>query len=263
MSHGFSGVPRGFRDVDADERRHQFSEYLERVARLIALEKVHSHDLMEPSPGKVLLDVGCGRGDDVRALADRVSPTGRVIGIDRSATLIHDARLAGPVRNADFQLADGHQLPFADDTFDAARVERTLQHVESPRRVLEEMVRVVRPGGIVVASEPDWGTLTIDSGDRTSTRELLGTLCDEHIRNGWIGRQLMALFTGLGLSSIEVHPATLVLRSLPVALEILGLSDVADRAPEWLSDLAERDTRTSFFASITGFTVTARVSQRA
>ena len=97
MSQRFTGVPRGFRDVDAHERSDQFGDYLAHVASLIALEKAHSHDLMEPSPGKVLLDVGCGRGDDVRALAGRVAPTGRVIGIDRSATLIHEARGAGPV----------------------------------------------------------------------------------------------------------------------------------------------------------------------
>lgn len=260
MSQRFTGVPRGFRDVDAHERSDQFGDYLAHVASLIALEKAHSHDLMEPSPGKVLLDVGCGRGDDVRVLAGRVAPTGRVIGIDRSATLIHEARGAGPVPGADFEVADAQLLPFDDRRFDAARVERTLQHVESPRRVLEEMARVVRPGGIIVASEPDWGTLAVNSTDRATTRALLDTLCDDHIRNGWVGRELAALLTSLGLASIEVHPATLVLRSLPVALDILGLSEVADRAPDWLSDLTERDTRNGFFASITGFTVTGRLA---
>jgi ubiquinone/menaquinone biosynthesis C-methylase UbiE len=72
---------------------------------------------MEPSPGKVLLDVGCGRGDDVRALAGRVAPTGRVFGIDRSATLIHEARGAGPVPGADFEVADAQLLPFDDRRF--------------------------------------------------------------------------------------------------------------------------------------------------
>jgi ubiquinone/menaquinone biosynthesis C-methylase UbiE len=54
---------------------------------------------------------------------------------------INDCRdLALPI---DFILADAQQLPFADNSFTAARVDRTLQHILNPRNVLREMVRVV------------------------------------------------------------------------------------------------------------------------
>jgi ubiquinone/menaquinone biosynthesis C-methylase UbiE len=259
MSDRRTGIARGFRDVDAHAHGQDFSAYLERLARVMAAEKAWSHDLLHPSPGRQLLDVGCGNGDDVRALAARVAPAGRVIGIDHSRTMIHKAREAGVPPGAEFHLADAHELPFADASVDAARVERTLQHVADPVRVLAEMVRVVRPGGVLVASEPDWGTLAIDAAGTETTRAVLRALCDDHIQNGWIGRQLTGHFTRLGLEAIEVHPATLVLRSFPVAVDILGLADAAE--PRWLDDLRERHSRGAFFASMTGFTVTGRVVQ--
>jgi SAM-dependent methyltransferase len=248
------GIAHGFRDVDAHAQDQDFGAYLERVARIMAAEKAASHELLEPSPGRRLLDVGCGSGEDVRALAERVAPTGRAVGVDLSETLVAEAR----ERGADVVVADAHRLPFADASFDAARVERTLQHVGDPAHVLAEMARVVRPGGILVASEPDWGTLTVDAADRAATREVLRTLCDRHIRHGWIGRQLAGHFARLGLTAIEVRPVTLVLESFPVAADILGLAEAGPH--RWLEQLRELDRQGAFFASLTGFTVKGRTA---
>jgi ubiquinone/menaquinone biosynthesis C-methylase UbiE len=257
MSDRATGIASGFRDVDAHAQGQDFGAYLERVAHIMAIEKVASHDLLEPSPGQRLLDVGCGCGEDVRALARRVAPTGRAVGVDLSETLIAKAREGVVEPGVELRVADAHRLPFPDASFDAARVERTLQHVEDPARVLAEMARVVRPGGILVASEPDWGTLAVDAPDRESTREIVHNLCDHHIRNGWIGRQLAGQFARLGLTTIEVRPVTLVLQSFPVAVDILGLAEAGTRC--WLEQLHERDRHGVFLASLTGFTVKGQV----
>jgi ubiquinone/menaquinone biosynthesis C-methylase UbiE len=257
---GLTGIPRGFRDVDAVDDTERFGRYLERVASMIAAEKQKTHDLLEPSAGQRLLDVGCGLGDDVRALAARVGPAGAVVGIDVSASLIDSARELGLPAGVEFHTADAHGLPFTNDSFDGARVERALQHVADPARVLSEMARVVRPRGIVIASEPDWGTLTVDGTDRAATRKVLTALCDEHIRNGWMGRQLVGYLTRAGVEPTEVRPTTLVIRSLPVAIDILGLADVADAATDWFADLQQRENSGSFFASVTAFTVKGRVA---
>jgi SAM-dependent methyltransferase len=140
--------------------------------------------------------------------------------------------------------------------FDGARVERTLQHVEDPVRVLGEMVRVLRPGGIIVAAEPDWGTLVIDSGEREGTRALVREISDNQIRNGWIGRQLPGNFVLLGLESIEVSAGIFSLRSLDLAADIFGFAGVA--GDSWLQEMRERDSRGVFFASVTGFVVKGR-----
>lgn len=99
--------------------------------------------------GAALLEVGCGLGDDARRLAALVGPAGRVVGLDASTALLERARSTpSPV---EWVAGDVQALPFADATFDAARTERTLQHVADPDAAVAEMARVVRPGGHVVA----------------------------------------------------------------------------------------------------------------
>ena len=256
MSDDLPGILRGFRDVDAENRAQDFAAYLQGVAAQMALEKTAMQDLLEPSIGQRLLDVGCGVGDDVRALAGRVAPTGTVVGVDVSTSMIDQARSRNAGPGIEFHVADAHALPFPAHGFDAARTERTLQHVESPADVLAEMIRVVRPGGLLTASEPDWGTLAVDADDRLATREVVQAISENHIRNGWIGRQLCGHFVRLGLEDIEVHPVTLVLRSFTTANQLLGLSEVA--TPQWLEELHQRDAQGHFFAAVTGFTVKGR-----
>src|SRR5688500_3247657 len=81
MSNMGSHISKGFRDVDSQSQPHDFKAYLRRVFEVISAQKSESYALLEPSPGKRLLDVGCGTGDDVRALARLVGPTGQSVGV--------------------------------------------------------------------------------------------------------------------------------------------------------------------------------------
>ena len=244
--------------MDAQNRAQDFATYLQDVAVQTASQKSAMQDLLEPTVGQRLLDVGCGVGDDVRALAGRVAPTGAVVGVDQSTSMIEEARSRNAGPGIEYQVADAHSLPFSASIFDAARVERTLQHVARPRDVLAEMARVVRPGGILTASEPDWGTLVVDAEDHRATNELVLAIADNHIRNGWIGRQLCGHFVRLGLEDVQVHPVTWVLRSFSVASQFFGLGEAAN--PQWLEQMRNSDDQGCFFAAITGFTAKGRRS---
>ena len=118
-------------------------DWLRAVAELepVRAGKRRSYELLAIGPGQSVLDVGAGAGEDLRALAELVSPGGRAVGVDSSP--------ASP----EVLLADACALPFDDDSFDACRCDRTLQHVADPQRALAEMVRVTRPGGVVLVSE--------------------------------------------------------------------------------------------------------------
>ena len=76
-------------------------------------------DLLQVVEGDHLLDVGCGTGGAVRALAQLVGSTGRVVGVDNSATMIAAARQRadGLGLSVEYQVADAHALPFADASF--------------------------------------------------------------------------------------------------------------------------------------------------
>jgi len=105
--------------------------------------------------GDRALDCCTGTGDLALALADRVTRSGSVVGVDFSPSMIALARDKAARRGAParFEVADALDLPFPDDAFDAATVAFGIRNVADLDRGLAEMARVVRPGGRVVVLE--------------------------------------------------------------------------------------------------------------
>jgi arsenite methyltransferase len=129
---------------------HQSASALARRERYLAL--------LNPLPGQRILDLGCGGGGFSRVLAPLVSPGGRVIGVDLSRDAVTlAARLStgvepGPLA---FEQGDGHDLRFADGTFDAVSCISVLGFCRDPGRVLLELRRVLRKGGWLLLAESD------------------------------------------------------------------------------------------------------------
>ncbi|HJB11964.1 MAG TPA: demethylmenaquinone methyltransferase [Candidatus Brachybacterium merdavium] len=98
--------------------------------------------------GDRVLDLAAGTGTSAAAIARAGA---KVVAADFSLGMMTEGRRRGaPVP---FVGADAQQLPFADDSFDAAVISFGLRNVHDPRRALTEMTRVVRPGGRVVVCE--------------------------------------------------------------------------------------------------------------
>ncbi len=111
---------------------------------------------LQLAPGESLLDVGCSTGALTTRLARHAGP---VTGVDFSEALIEAARRHHAGTGVTFVPAEAADLPFADATFDKGccfGVLGTLPETGYARRSIAELVRVVRPGGIVVVgSLPD------------------------------------------------------------------------------------------------------------
>jgi SAM-dependent methyltransferase len=106
-----------------------------------------------------LLDVGCGPGTITAGLAALV-PDGQVIGIDRAAGVLADARAEAArsrLTNMSFGVGDAYQLGFSDDSFDVVHAHQVLQHLTDPVAAAAELRRVCRPGGLVAARDADYG----------------------------------------------------------------------------------------------------------
>ena len=109
-------------------------------------------------PGSRVLDVGCGTGASALAAADRVGPSGRVIGVDLADCLLEIARQKAASRNlgnAEFQLGDMERLGYPDRRFDAVICVFAIFFVPDMAKQLRELWRMVRPDGQLAITT--WG----------------------------------------------------------------------------------------------------------
>lgn len=227
-------------------------EYKQRLLAQLALR-----------PGQAVLDVGCGPGTDLPGLAEAVTTTGSVIGVDHDPAMVAEARRRlGSYDQVEVREGDAHALPVADATVDRARADRLLQHLADPAAAVRELARVLCGGGIVGLAEPDWYTLAVDDEDLGTSHAFTRFVAGK-VRNGAIGRQLVRLMTGAGLTAAAVNAAPIVFRDFAAAEQILGLRRNAaravaagtisdERAGQWLDRLSHG----SFFATFTFFTAT-------
>ncbi|MCX4684284.1 methyltransferase domain-containing protein [Kitasatospora purpeofusca] len=207
--------------------------YLDRVAAtdLGRSYKRRMLDELDIHPGQTVLDLGCGPGTDLASLAEAVTGTGTVIGVDRDPAAVDAAReRTADRRTVTVRLGDIHDLPLPDHAADRARTDRVLQHVADPAQALREFHRVLRPGGRLVMGEPDWDTLAVDHPDSDLSRAYTRFVTDKVVRNARIGRQLPRLAAEAGFAVPAVVPITPVFRDALEADKILGLERTTQRA---------------------------------
>ncbi|GAA2595024.1 hypothetical protein GCM10010399_26980 [Dactylosporangium fulvum] len=214
--------------------------------------------------GHAVVDVGCGPGTDLARLADAVGSEGSVVGIDHDPKMLAEAghRLADRP-NVELRVGDAHDLPLADASVDRAKVDRVLQHAADPAKVIAEVRRVLRPGGVFGMAEPDWDTLAVADDDLQTSRHFARFVAGT-VRNTTVGRQLVRLSTQAGFRVRSVDAVAVVFRDFDVADQILGLRRLSARVVQ-AGELAEADVqawlqrlaRGPFLAGFTFYLVTA------
>jgi SAM-dependent methyltransferase len=187
------------------------ADHLELCARRLGLDRVRS-----------VLDVGAGVGHWGRLLSHVMRSDVTVVGIDREPRWVEEATrraaAAGLADRFSYREASAEALPFVDGSFDLVTCQTLLIHVVDPRAVVREMVRAAKPGGLVVASEPNNHSVTLMEtsvnanaavGDRTDVVSFYLT-CERGKAalgegNQSIGELVPGYFSDEGLEAIQVY----------------------------------------------------------
>ncbi|HEV7591004.1 MAG TPA: methyltransferase domain-containing protein [Longimicrobium sp.] len=258
----------GFDNVDGVDNTDALKNYLDVTYSLSQQRRAASIQLLGNISGCTVLEVGCGLGVDAITLGQLVGVTGRVIAVDKSKTFVTEAKRRGAPLNlpVEFLVDDISNLNLPSESVDAVFGDRVLQVLAQPAAAVLEVHRVLRRGGRAVFNEPDWETLVLDSAHREVTRRLLNLRCDRREGEGWMGRQLLRLFTEAGFSEIGCQSFPFIIQDFNIADQIYHFKSTVQTASleglissgegqDWLNDLIEQSRRNCFFCGITLYTI--------
>jgi len=127
---------------------------------------------LRPLDGARMLEIGCGRGGFAAKLAETTAAA-RVCGVDFSRTAVAMAARhgrAGGHPQLAFAVGDILTIPYRDGAFDAVVSCETVEHVADPARAVRELARVLRPGGMLYLTTPNYlGIMGLYRGYRRLT----------------------------------------------------------------------------------------------
>ncbi len=202
-------------------------DFLELMSNRLSLRNAHT-----------VLDVGCGVGHWGQLLSHVLSPSAQVTGIDREETWIKQARERadsfGLGNRYHYQIGDVNALAFKDHQFDFVTCQTLLIHLKDPKQGLQEMLRVLKPGGLLLAAEPN--NISSRAVGSSLTEDMPTEDIVDRIRFGYIvERGKKAL--GLGYNSVGDF--------IPGYLAMLGAENInvylSDKASPLFSPYSSRE----------------------
>jgi demethylmenaquinone methyltransferase/2-methoxy-6-polyprenyl-1,4-benzoquinol methylase len=169
MSQTKPTIDFGFTDVPLQEKVKKVKGVFDSVAGnydimndvmslgVHRLWKRHTIELSGIRPGKVVLDLAGGTGDLTKEFAKRVGKEGKVVLADINESMVRVGRdrliNAGISGNVEYTITNAEALAFPDNTFDLATIAFGLRNVTNKDKALEELYRVLKPGGQLMILE--------------------------------------------------------------------------------------------------------------
>ena len=178
-----------------------FIKKLELQALETAEERIPLYLEVGLKDANLILDVGCGSGIVTRDIARLTK--GKVVGIDGSNDMIEVAeKVLKDYKNVELRVSGAEKLPFDDNTFDVVTCNLLLMWADNPQKVVNEMARVTKPDGKVLASlEPDYGGKLHWPEHPKVDPIFAGKAIIERGGDPRIGRKLRLLFVRAGLET--------------------------------------------------------------
>lgn len=178
-----------------------FIKKLELQALETAEERIPLYIEIGLKEAQIILDIGCGSGTVTRDIARLTK--GKVIAIDGSNDMIKVAKnILKDYENIELCICGGETIPFHSNNFDIVTCNLFFMWLDKPQKVINEIVRVTKPGGKVLASlEPDYGGKIHWPENPKIDAIFSGQAIKEKGGDPHIGRKLRSLFIRAGLET--------------------------------------------------------------
>lgn len=228
--------------VSADQTRADLAEFIDRQMNPLGLQAMNGLELLE---GQTVLDIGCGAGQTLIQLADRVGSAGRVIGIDIAPHVLSLARIRTQDRPRILVLqADAAQLPIPEQSLDALYSRFGVMFFAQPVQAFCNLRRALRPNGRIAFV--CWRG-TLENELDAAPLEAAGLASDESPHASFASATVInRVLHGAGFSQITVRPFDAdvscggVAETLEVVTRVGALGKMLREAPELRDQTAPR-----------------------
>lgn len=247
-------------------------DFIERLDKMHTLDafrtyKRQSFEALRPAEGSTIVEIGCGTGEDAARLA-QACPGSKIIGTDLSEAMIAEAtRRYGGLPNLEFMQSSADRLPFDSESVDAIRVDRVLIHVPDPQAAIEEMLRILKPGGRLVISEPDMSGCWVSTEHAAASAAIARAIAGSCL-HPFIPRDIGVMLRDLQLDEVEHSAVALVSNDFETinhacqfGLVVEGVKKAgmmpADAMDAWWADQQQRVAEGRFCAGLSVMTASA------
>ncbi|RMF82631.1 MAG: methyltransferase domain-containing protein [Chloroflexi bacterium] len=178
----------------------------------VAAQRDYTLRLLNLQAGEKVLDIGSGPGFLAHSMADIVGEGGAVHGVDVSASMLSVAEQQCADQSwVTFHDADATDLPFDDNTFDAAITTQVWEYVNDVAAAAAELQRVLRPGGRALILDTDWDTAIWPTADADRMRHIM-QVWESHCAHARLPRYLTPILRDAGLS-VTTHDVYVLLNT--------------------------------------------------
>lgn len=254
-----------FRNLDQSPNADFLINSMEVMYSLSVIRSIKKNAIAALSlkDGDTVLEVGCGLGLDAEALAQHVGSTGSVVAIDSSTKMLDEAKSRSENKNVQYLQMSGNKLDFPDNTFDGCYADRLLVSHVDYKDLLQEMIRVLKPGGKICITDVDASSISISPYSKT-TKAIL-----EQIKEGFVnikmGSILADLFLENGLHNIDFIHNISPIHAIEKLQKIFHFPTIINELVDhnrissieanfWIPDMQEASKSGDFLYSVSMFT---------
>ncbi|MDH3281358.1 MAG: methyltransferase domain-containing protein [Gammaproteobacteria bacterium] len=250
--------------IEFDEKESKDTERVY-LAPEVVRQRMRTLEVLNPRAGERIIDVGCGPGLLVHDLATEVGPEGRVVGVDTSLPMLELAeRRCADLPQVELIEGDAANLSADDAAFDAVACIQVLLYIADLDRVLEEMRRVLKPGGRIAVMETDWRGAVLNSTMPALTDKMMEAW-DQSVSSPNLPVRLGPLLRQHGFAAVRVEAIPILSTSYVEKGFSVGMMTQFSRlareggtvneaeSQDWLNELKRLGAEDAYFFCVNRF----------